>query len=507
FGLLIFNTTDMSGIAKSEVGSLPSFGPPQVAGSPDSIEGVLGAVELDTETREIFVGSVIRIQKIDFQLPLTATTANSPLLGLQQNSASDVNYDPVDEKFYVSTLLGLDRVDADTQLIEHLIMGVGGSGGDTSGELLESARLFYHNRERYDITAGTWIFMDTIIPEINEYNYVKDIEASQNESVLYYCTAEETNGVTGNGSLIIYNRDTSFYKIEDFGYNISELHVTRALEDPNRDVLYVATNQHLILYNLTTLSEIKRFGGGLWDIKSMEWINGLLWFGLEQYPNVRIFNPITETFSNFGLSSQILYPAINDIYYIEDKNEIYILAHSGLYVYNYSSGQMKYESEAEGLSTLILKRMDYSPLLEEVWIGSAQGVNIYDRTFDNVAPFITTDILESQVLTGFNKINISATDFSGIKEIKATVKNTTYSFTLVTPGASLQVDLDTLDYTNGDYQFEINATDWNDVVNNTVINFQINNIIVNEFSKAILLLAIPSIAVIIFLISKKKTKA
>ena len=127
------------------------------------------------------VGSTLTIPQ--FGGTSTATTSNSPIKGLQQNMVGDVNYDPVDEMFYISTLLGLDRVNPYTHNVEPLIQGAGGSGGDVSGELLETARLFYHNREVYDIVGSSWGF----VPDIDfvEYHYVKDIEASSNETVLY----------------------------------------------------------------------------------------------------------------------------------------------------------------------------------------------------------------------------------------------------------------------------------------------------------------------------------
>jgi hypothetical protein len=503
YGLLVFNLTDISGIAKSDVGSHPAFGPPQVSGNPETLEGILGSVVLDEETREIFVGSVIRIQKIYFATTPSATTENSPLYGLQHNMVSDVNYDQVDDKFYVSTLLGLDRVDPTTRQIENLIQGAGGSGGDTSGELLETARLFYHNRERYDITAGTWILMNTILP-LDEYHYIGDIASSQNESVLYYCASESNDGTTSNGSLIIYNRNTGYYKVEDFGYNKSKLHVQRALEDPIRDVLYVATHEYLILYNLTTLTEIKRFGGGLWDIRSLEWINGYLWFGLEQYPNVRIFNPTLETFSTFGKASEILYPAINDIHYIQGRQEIYILANSGLYVYNYTSGELKYESETEGLSSLFTRRMDYNPAIE-VWIGSLGGLNIYDPNFDNRVPVVTVDY-PSLVLSGINFINASATDYAGIKEIKATMKNSTWSTSWTIADDYLQVVLDTTIYDDGFYEFRVNVTDFNNQVESLAETIEIDNIVIGEFTAILLPMFIPIMVISTVVILRKRCK-
>ena len=503
YGLLVFNLTDISGIAKSDVGSHPAFGPPQVSGSPEALEGILASVVLDEETREIFAGSVTRIQKIYFATTPSFTTENSLLYGLQHNMVSDVNYDQVDNKFYVSTLLGLDRVDPVTRVIEPLIQNVGGSGGDTSGELLETARLFYHNRERYDITAGTWIFMNTILP-LDEYHYIGDIASSQNESVLYYCASESNDGTTSNGSLIIYNRNTGYYKVEDFGYNKSKLHVQRALEDPTRDVLYVATHEYLILYNLTTLSEIKRFGGGLWDIRSLEWINGYLWFGLEQSPHVRIFNPTFETFSNFGKASEILYPAINDIFYIQSRQEVYILANSGLYVYNMTSGELKYESETEGLSSLFTRRMDYHPA-NKAWIGTLGGLNIYDPNFDNKLDFVDVEY-PGLVWIGSVWINASASDYAGIKEIEIALINSTWSASWSIAGDFLQVSLNTTLLDDGFYEFNVNVTDFNNQVENLTEIIEIDNIIIGEFSNIFLPMFIPIIVISTVVILRKKCK-
>ncbi|MHA1551685.1 MAG: hypothetical protein ACTSQC_07050 [Candidatus Heimdallarchaeaceae archaeon] len=507
YGLLIFNTTDMTGIAKSDVGGSPSFGLTRISGSPDDFEGVLGSIELDEETRDVFVGSVRRIQKIYFLPPITATTESSPLRGLQQEAATDVNYDPIDDKFYVSTLLGLDRVDPYTHQIEYLISGAGASGGDTSGELLVNARLFYHNREVYDIAAGTWSSMNIILPEITEYNYIKDILSSENETILYYATGTEHLGLDANGSLLIFNRDTNFLHIEDFGFNKSELHVNRVLEDPNRDVLYVATNEYLILFNLTTLTEIKRFGGGLWDIRSLEWINERLWFGVEQYPNIRIFDPVTEFFSNFGLSSQILYPSINDIYYLEDRKEILILANSGLYVYNYTSGEMKYETETEGLSTLFVMRMYYFSNTGDAWIGTKDGgINIYDLDFDDRVPDIQLNIADFVQLSGSFSIEATSSDYSGIKIASLTIKNASMSYLLATGVEFFSHLLDTSLYDDGFYDIEANATDWNDLTYSLTITIEIDNIVISEFSGIYLLVSIPMLALFIILIKRKKHK-
>jgi hypothetical protein len=279
------------------------------------------------------------------------------------------------------------------------------------------------------------------------------------------------------------------------------LEVQGVVQDPNRDVLYVGTNEFLILYNLTTLTEITRYGGGLWDVQSLEWINGQLWFGLDQYPNVRIFNPITETFANFGKSSEILYPSINDIYYLEAEQEIYILANSGLYVYNYTNGELKYESEAEGLSTLFVKRAAYILSTGEVWIGSFQGVNVYDRTHDNLAPQLTS-VISSLTMSGMQYINNTAYDFTGIKQLSTFLENSSWSTAWSTSASFQQVALDTTLYENGAYQLVINATDWYDNVASIVYDITINNVVVNEFSKLIFLITIPLLAIPIVLIKK-----
>jgi hypothetical protein len=219
---------------------------------------------------------------------------------------------------------------------------------------------------------------------------------------------------------------------------------------------------------------------------------------------VRIFNPITETFSNFGRSADILYPSINDIYYVDSESEIYIVANSGLYVYNYTNGELKYESEAEGLSTLFVKRALYVPSTGEVWIGSLQGINIYDRTYDNLAPQLSA-VIGSLTMSGMQYINNTAYDYAGIKEIKTVLKNSSWSIDWTISATFQQVALDTTLYDNGAYQLVINATDWNNNVASISYDITIDNIIVNEFSKLVLFIAIPLTAVPIVLI-RKQTK-
>jgi hypothetical protein len=508
-GLLVFNTTTMAAIAKSLYGSLPGGYPVStVTGAPYPIESMLATIRLDSIDGKLILGTVQRIQKMTYSPPTTAITEQSPILGLAHNMATDVSYNPTDGYVYVSTLLGLDRVDP-TALdrlnplsVEHLIEGIGGAGGDTAGELLVTAQKMYHHRFMYDIVTTTITNMETILP-LSEYRYVRNIDSSYNESLIFYSTAAQNAGISGNGSLIIYNWNLGTYHVENFTTDKTVLEVNGVVQDPTRDVLYVGTNDYLILYNLTSLTEIVRYGGGLWDVSSLEWINGQLWFGLDQYPNIRIFNPITETFANFGKASEILYPSINDIYYVDTEEEIYIAANSGLYVYNYTNGEMKYESETEGLSTLFVKRSLYVPTTGEVWIGSFQGINIYDRTYDIIAPDIIADV-GSLTITGDRNIDVEATDYAGIKELRLTLRNSSWFDSWSTNSPVALFVISSINYENGAYQIIINATDWNDNVAGLAYDVTIDNPIINEFSKLILLLTIPIIAIPILLIRKRK---
>ncbi len=508
-GLLVFNTTSLAAIAKSLYGSLPGGYPvPTVTGAPYPIESLLATIRLDSIDGKLIIGTVQRIQKMNYSPPATAITEQSPIFGLAHNMATDVNYNPTDGYVYVSSLLGLDRVDP-TALdrlnplsVEHLIEGIGGAGGDTAGELLVTAQKMYHHRYMYDIVTTTITNMESILP-LSEYRYVRDISSSYNESLIYYSTAAQFAGNGGNGSLVIYNWNLGTYHVENFTTDKTVLEVNCVLQDPTREVLYVGTNDYLILYNLTTLTEISRFGGGLWNIASLEWINGLLWFGLDQYPNVRIFNPVSETFSNFGKASEILYPSINDIYYLDTEEEIYIVANSGLYAYNYTNGELKYESEAEGLSTLFVKRALYVPSTGEVWVGSFQGINIYDRTFDVIAPDIIDD-MGSLTISGTRDINVVASDYAGIKQLKLTLKNATWFDSWSTNWHTALFSIVSTNYENGAYQIIINATDWNDNVAGLVYDITIDNVIVNELSRLILLITIPIIAIPIILIGKRR---
>ncbi len=511
YGLLVFNTNNMDAVAKSAYGALPGGYPVvTVTGAPYPIEGLLATVRLDAITRELIIGTVQRIQEVAYTQPTTAITDQTDILGLAHNMATDVNYDPVDGYAYVSTLLGLDRIDVDDPLrlnplsVEHIITGIGGAGGDTAGELLETARVMYHHRYRYDIVSTTIDNMESILP-LQEYRYVADISSSYNESLIYYSTAAQNAGIGGNGSMIIYNWETGFYHVENFTEDITTLEVNAVLQDPDRDVLYVATNTGLILYNLTTLSEIKRFGDvENWEIQSLEWIEGTLWVGLEPYPNIRIFDPVLETFEDFPLAHLIAYPSINDIYYVSSSNEIYILANSGLYVYNLSNDQLKYEDESDGLSTLFVRRMDYIPDTHEAWVGSLQGVNIYDPDFDNTPPTIDATFPGSP-FSGSINIEISGFDYYGINEIKLTMKNSSWSNTWMVSGDYLFVSINTLDYVNGNYDFQINVTDNSDLVTSITENHSIFNPIVTEYPSMLALISIPFlIGAIVIILRKKK---
>ena len=118
------------------------------------------------------------------------------------------------------------------------------------------------------------------------------------------------------------------------------------------------------------------------DVTALEWINNALWYGLEQYPNIRIYDPPTHSSYTFSKASEILYPTIRDIFHLPQKQAVLITAHSGLYVYNMTLDEMVRYSEAEGLSSLFTTRMDYCPDTEEVWIGTLDGgLNIFDPNY------------------------------------------------------------------------------------------------------------------------------
>lgn len=510
YGLLVFNTSDMTAVAKSTIGSLPGgYSVATVTGAPYPIEGLLATIRLDEITRELIIGTVQRIQVLDYTQPTTAITDQTQIIGIAHNMATDINYDPVDGYAYVSTLLGLDRIDITDPArlnplsVEHLITGIGGAGGDTAGELLENARVIYHHRYMYDIASSTIQNMESILP-LSEYRYVADISSSYNETLIYYSIAAQNAGIGGNGSMIIYNRISGFYQVENFTEDITTLEVNAVLQDPNRDVLYIGTNNGLILYNLTTLSEIKRFGDvENWEIQSLELIEGKLWIGMEPYPYIKIFDPLTEIFEDFDLVHLILYPSINDIHYVSATQEIYILANSGLYVYNITNGQLKYENESDGLSTLFVRRMDYIPITQEAWIGSYQGINIYNTKYDDTLPTIDANF-PSSPFSGLSNIEITGFDYTGVKEVKLTMKNSSWSTSWMNNSDYLQVSLNTLVYQNGNYDFEINVTDSNDLVASTTQSHSIFNPIVDEFPNILALISIPFLVGTIVIILRKK---
>jgi len=511
-GLLVFNTTSMDAVAKSYYGSLPGYPLTTVTGAPYPIESMLASIRLDSITRELIIGTVQRIQKIDYSAPSTAITEQTQILGLAHNMATDVNYDPVDGYAYISTLLGLDRIDPtdpdrlNPLTVEHLISGIGGAGGDTAGELLVNARLMFHHRYMYDIDTSTTTNIELILP-LSEYRYVSDISSSYNESLIYYSIAAQNAGVGGNGSMIIYNWELGTYHVENFTEEITQLEVNSIMQDPDRDVLYVATNTGLILYNLTSLSEIKRFGDvENWEIQALEWVDGKLWLGMEPYPNIRIFDPISENIIGWDKADQITFPSINDIFYLDSRNETYILANSGLYVYNRTNQVLKIETEADGLSTLFVRRMDYIPTTDEPWIGSFQGINIYDPNYDDKAPSVTI-YFPSTILSGLNNIDISAEDFAGIKEIKVRMENGSWNQEWAINANFLRIELDTTLYENGYYDFIVNATDWNGLSTTSITeDILFNNVIVGEFSIEMLFAIFPVIMCISILFKRKRFK-
>lgn len=509
-GLLVFNTTSMEGIAKSTYGALPGgFSVPTVTGAPYLIEGMLATIRLDSITGDFIIGTVQRIQKMNYAPPTTAITEQTQILGLSHNMATDINYDPIDGYAYVSTLLGLDRIDVTDPArlnplsVEHIITGIGGAGGDTAGELLVNSRVIYHHRYRYDIDLSTIDNMESVLP-LTEYRYVADISSSYNESLIYYSIAAQNAGIGGNGSMIIYNWETGFYHVENFTQDVTALEVNSILQDPDRDVLYVGTNTGLILYNLTTLSEIKRFGEvENWEIQSLEWVEGKLWIGMEPYPNIRIFDPLTETFEGFSLANLILYPSINDIHYVSATQEIYILANSGLYAYNMTNGELKYEDESDGLSTLFVRRMAYIPTTHEAWIGSFQGINIYDPYYDDTPPSMLA-VFPSSPFSGLINIEITGYDYAGVKEVKLTMKNNTWSNSWMAGGDYLQVEINTPAYSNGNYDFEINVTDSNDLVSTSTVSHSIFNPIVKELPEIIGLISVPFLVGTVVIVLRKK---
>ena len=504
-GLLVFNASTFEGIAKSAWGSIGSFGPPLVYGAPNFIESMIASLEIDNNSGDLICGSVRLLQRIAYTPPTSAVTENSETFGLASNYATDVNYDPDGNLIYVSTLLGLDRINPVTQNIEHLISNIGGAGGDTSGELLVGARLMYHHRYFYDITSGTadTSTLGSILP-FEEYGMVVDISSSHNESLLYYSISAETGGVGSNGSMIIFNRLSNEYWVEDFGYNKSELEVHCIIQHPTDEVLYVGTGESMIIYNLTTLTEITRYEDPmLWDVRSFEWIEDDLWVGLGEGPYIHIFHPETGLYDTFEGASKILYPSINDIYLHEDKNEVYICANSGLYVFNLTNSELKHETEAEDLSTMFTCAAVYSEITDEIYIGSFQGINIYDSDFDNRFPDVDLE-LPGVVLSGTFGFEAKSADYSGIKNITVEFWNSTFKRIWTNLSDWLSISFDTTQYDNGLYTLTAYATDWNDLLNSTSVSVQIDNVVIGEYTILTTLILFPVIGVIGYYMKKKR---
>jgi len=500
-GLLVFNASTFEGIMKSAAGALFITSHPFTFGTPYYIEGMIASVELDENNGDLICGSIQLLQRVDFVDNITVNTDNSPILGLLHNLATDVSYDPIDDKMYVSTLLGLDRVDPLTLDIEHLITGVGGAGGDTAGKLLVSARMMYYHTYYYDIVGGTSGSMNSNIP-LNEYGHVMDIASSYNETLLYYSVSSESGGLSSNGSMIIYNRLSDTFVVENFGYNKSELEVRMIVQDPTDDVLYVGTDQSLILYNLTTLTEISRFGAGIWDVRSLEWIEGDLWVGLGEGPYIYIFHPETGLYETFIGADQILYPSINDIYYHATNNEVYICANSGLYVFNMTNSMLKYESEAEDLSTLFTSAAAYCEITDEIYIGSFQGVNIYDPLFDDKLPEI--EIGQFVHVSGNFAFEASGKDYSGVKNVTVEIFNATAKKIWTILSDFLSISFDTTQYDDGVYTLAVYVTDWNGLMNTTSQAIEIDNVVIGEYSALTALIIFPVVACIVYFSRRKR---
>ncbi|MCK4896494.1 MAG: hypothetical protein KAS47_06765, partial [Candidatus Heimdallarchaeota archaeon] len=66
--------------------------------------------------------------------------------------------------------------------------------------------------------------------------------------------------------------------------------------------------------------------------------------------------------------------------------------------------------------------------------------------------------------------------------------------------------LDTSLYDDGLYDFEANATDWNDLTYSLTIIIEIDNIVISEFPGIYLLVSIPMLALFIILTKRKKHK-
>ena len=147
-------------------------------------------------------------------------------------------------------------------------------------------------------------------------------------------------------------------------------------------------------------------------------------------------------------------------------------------------------------------------------IGHSRGYTILDMSLNPVQynpkigkvvyyPELTVEIA-SLTMTGVQYVNVTASDSFGIQEIVITLKNSTWSTDWSVSDTYLQVELDTTLFENGAYQLIVNATDGNSLVNSLVYDITIDNIIVSEFSTTLILMIIPTIAILVFLISKNK---
>lgn len=501
-GLMVFNLTDMTGVIKSKWGSFGDFGVTSVWGSPYLIEAMIAGIELDEITHEVILGSIQLIQKAYLDLPATVTTENEWIdweHSLSHNIASDVNYDPVDDMMYISTLLGLDRIDpTNNENVEHLVPKPG-AGGSTAAEILSTARMVYHHHYEYNIIADSYIDMVTMIPALDEYDYIKDISSSPNETLIYYSIGAENGGLGSNGSIVIYNRANYLYYVEDFGFDKTQLIVNCILQDPNREMLYVGTNTGLILYNLTSMSIYSIHGETEnWEITTLEWINEQLWFGLETEPHlytyVRIYDPILETITDFEPSA-MMYPVVNDILFNQATNELFFTTNYGFHAYNISNEELKFFGEEDGLSTYILARMDYSTISNEIYIGSTLGgVNIFDPLYDDIPPqLFISGISTNDIVTGQISIQITSQDYSGINWVSATLNSSDNWNSNI---RYLNFDFNSSEYSDGYYEFTIVATDFNGLTTGIVISFTISNVIINEFSKMLLVVVLSTVSII-----------
>lgn len=500
-GLYIFNASSIEGVARSAQGTAGSSSLPFIT-TDYSVEGLLASVEINKLTNEAILGSIQRLQILDFVDPLTPgsnTVISGPILGMYHNMASDVHYDPIDETVYVSTLLGLNRFSiysANEDNLEYLL-NVPGAGGNTAGELLVNSRLMFHHRYLYNISNDAVTNMDTILP-LDEYNHIRDISSSPNESVIYYSVGRDENG---NGSLIIYNWQTGNYSVHDLDYDRTDLELNEVLHNPTRDVLYIATNKSMVMFNLTTREVIKTFGETEeWDVRSLTWINGKIWVGLEQSPHVKIFDPITETFEDFTQAA-LWIPTINDIVHISETNEIMFTTNRGVYLYNMTNEQIKFEGESEGLSSLFVARADYSPITGKMYIGTYLGLNVYDLKFDDKLPEIEID--QFVYVSGNFAFDLSGKDYSGVKNITVEIFNATVKKIWTILSDFLSISFDTTQYDDGVYTLTAYVTDWNGLVNTSSQTIEIDNVVIGEYSALTALILFPVVACIAYFSRRK----